>query len=62
MIFVRVSEHDAAKIGNETRPAQTFAQALRLASFVFGAGIDDRHRIFGDQVDVDRANVEGRWQ
>src|ERR1044072_6812362 len=62
MIFVCVSEYDAAQIRNEKTcltqaGAQRFDRLFRLRP-----GIDDRQRIFSDQVDVYRANVERRRQ
>src|SRR5688500_5946529 len=58
MIFVGVSQYDATEIGNEEAGgaqagAQCVDRCLRLRS-----GVDDRDRIFGDQVDVNRTNVE----
>ena len=60
MIFVCVSEYDAPEIGNEkTRVAQTRAQRFdRL--FRLRTRVDDRQRIFSDQIDVDRADIERR--
>ena len=66
MIFVCVREYDATEVGNEkTRVAQTCAQRFdRL--FGLRSGVDDRQRIFGDQVDVHRTDVERcravRWE
>ena len=62
MIFVCVSEYDAAEIGNEkTRLAQTGAQRLDRF-FRLRSGIDDRQRIFSDQIDVYRTNIKRRGQ
>jgi hypothetical protein len=62
MIFVCVSEHDATQIRNakacltQTCP-ERFNRFFRLRP-----GVDDRQRIFSDQIDVYRANVERRGQ
>src|ERR1041385_4231929 len=62
VIFVCVSENDAAKVRDEkTGFTQTRAQCFDCF-FGFGSGVDDRQRIFGDQVDVDRTNIERRRQ
>ncbi len=62
MIFMRVGEHDAANVGDaQARLAQPFMQGV-VRFFGFGTGVDERERIFRDQIDVDRANVEWRRQ
>ncbi len=60
MIFVCVREHDATEVGNEKAGvAQTRAQCFdRL--FRLRSRVDDRQRIFSDQVDVNRTDVERR--
>src|SRR5688500_19429003 len=58
MIFVGVSQYDATEIGNEEAGgAQAGAQCVDRC-FRLRSGVDDRDRIFGDQVDVKRTNVE----
>ena len=61
VIFVCVRENDAAEVGNEEAGfAQPRTQRLdRL--FRLRSRVDDRQRIFGDQVDVYRTDVERRW-
>jgi hypothetical protein len=62
VIFVCVREYDAAEVGNEeTGFAQSFSQRFNRL-FRLRSGVDDRQRIFGDQVDVYRTDVERRWQ
>src|SRR6185369_8283319 len=61
MIFMCVSENDASQIGNEIAGAtQPSAQRLNRL-FGLRTRIDDRQRIFSDQVDVDRADIKRRW-
>lgn len=60
MIFMRVRKDDPANIGDaNTSFSQAFMQGV-IRFFGFRAGVDERNRIFRDQVDVNRADVEGR--
>src|SRR5205085_8832507 len=62
VIFVGVSKDYAAKIGDEkTGASQTRAQCFDCF-FGFRSGVDDRQRILSNHVDVDRTDVERRWQ
>src|SRR5262245_13217642 len=62
MIFVSVSEDDATNIGNvQSVLSQSGTQSIdRVACF--WARIDQRNRILFDEIDVDRADVEGSWK
>jgi hypothetical protein len=58
MVFMRVREHDAAKIGNgEARLSQAGSQSLDCL-LGLRPRIDDRDRIFRDEINVDRADIE----
>ena len=58
MIFVGVCEYDATQIGNEeTSFAQSRAECLDRF-FCLRSGVDDRQRIFGNEVDVYRTNIK----
>ena len=58
MIFVCVSEHDTSQVGDEkTCVAQTRPQCFNRL-FRLGSRVDNRQRIFSDQVDVNRPNIE----
>ena len=62
MVFVCMREHDAANI---TRRQAVLSQtrAQRIDGFAcLRASIDDRDRIFFDEIDVNRANVERSWK
>ena len=60
MIFVCVSENDTAEIGNaKACVAQTRTQRLDRF-FRLWSGINNRQRIFSDQIDVYRTDVERR--
>ena len=62
MVLVRMRKYDATKIRNKhTRTPQTSSQGL--GSFPgFRPSINESERIFDDQIDVDRADVEGSWK
>jgi hypothetical protein len=60
VILVRVRQDDAPDVrGPHARPPQPFAQRF-VRLFRLRAGVDERDWVFRDQVDVDRADVEGR--
>ena len=61
MIFVRVREDDPANVCHtESRLSQPGPQSFNRF-FCFRPRIDDRDRIFFDEVDVNRPDVEGSW-
>jgi hypothetical protein len=60
MVLMRVGEHDAANVGDRKSGAlQSGAQSCN-GCFGLWTSVDDRDWIFGDQIDIDRADVEGR--
>src|SRR5438045_1217145 len=62
VIFVCVREYDATEVRYEkTGFAQPCAQCFD-GFFGLRTSVDNRQRIFGNQVDVDRPDVERRWQ
>src|SRR5712692_6090688 len=62
MVFMRMGEHDAANVGDRKSGAlESGAQSCR-GFFGLWASVDDRDWIFGDQIDIDRPDVERRGQ
>src|SRR5436190_16535867 len=60
VVLVCMREYDATNIGNANPSlSQAFMERV-IGGFGFGAGIDKRDRIFRDQIDIDRANIEWR--
>src|SRR5437016_5128086 len=58
MVFMGVSEHDAADVGDGKSGAlESVAQSCH-GFFGLRAGVDDRDWIFGDQIDIHRADVK----
>src|SRR5687767_504958 len=62
VIFVSVREYDSPYVGKE-KTGGTQPRTQRLDRFFrFGTGVDDRHRVLSDQIDIYRTDVERRWQ
>src|SRR5438876_5958324 len=62
VILMSMSKDYAANI-SDTSACLSQSRPQRIDRFgCLRASVDDRHRIFFDQIDVDRADVERRWQ
>ena len=62
VVLMRVGEHDATDVGDTNAGlAQTFMERV-VGFFGFWTGVDQGYRIFRNQVDVDRTDVERRWE
>jgi len=56
---MRMRQHNAANVRNaDARFSEPIAERF-VSLFGLGPGIDQRDGIFGNQIDVDRSNVEG---
>ena len=60
MVFMRVGKHDAANVGDRKSGALEFVAQSCHGFFGLWAGVDDRDWIFGNEIDIDRPDVERR--
>src|SRR5713101_4111224 len=62
MVFMRVRQHDASNVGDRKSCALEFVAQSCNGFNGLRASVDDGDWIFGNEIDIDRADVEGRRQ
>ena len=61
MVFVCVREDNAANVGDSKPRGSQSVTKCCTGFFGLWTCVDDGDRIFGDEVDVYRSDVEGGW-